>query len=51
MVKTSRAKNRLNFLCTHRQKEIDELSGKNIINTVFSRYYDDITKLYHIEFI
>mgnify|MGYP006957813371 CR=1 FL=1 len=45
MVKTSRAKKQLKLLCTHRQKEIDELSGKNIINTVFSRYYDDITKV------
>lgn len=49
MVKTSRAKKQIKFLCTHRQKEIDELSGKNIINTVFSRYSDDITKLYPIE--
>ena len=49
MVKTSRAKKQIKFLCTHRQKEIDELSGKNIINTVFSRYSDDITKIYPIE--
>ncbi|MBP9490985.1 MAG: bifunctional (p)ppGpp synthetase/guanosine-3',5'-bis(diphosphate) 3'-pyrophosphohydrolase [Aliarcobacter sp.] len=49
MVKTSRAKKQIKFLCTHRQKEIDELSGKNIINTVFSRYSDDITKIYPVE--
>lgn len=49
MVKTSRAKKQIKFLCTHRQKEIDELSGKNIINTVFSRYSDDITEIYPIE--
>jgi guanosine-3',5'-bis(diphosphate) 3'-pyrophosphohydrolase len=49
MVKTSRAKKQIKFLCTHRQKEIDELSGKNIINTVFSRYSEDITKIYPIE--
>ena len=49
MVRTSRAKKQIKFLCTHRQKEIDELSGRNIINTVFSRYSDDVTKLYHVE--
>lgn len=49
MVKTSRAKKQIKFLCTHRQKEIDELSGKNIINTVFSRYYEDVTKIYNID--
>jgi guanosine-3',5'-bis(diphosphate) 3'-pyrophosphohydrolase len=49
MVKTSRAKKQIKLLCTHRQKEIDELSGKNIINTVFSRYNEDITKIYPIE--
>lgn len=49
MVKTSRAKKQIKLLCTHRQKEIDELSGKNIINTVFSRYNEDITKIYSIE--
>jgi GTP pyrophosphokinase len=49
MVKTSRAKKQIKFLCTHRQKEIDELSGRNIINTIFSRYSDDVTKLYNVE--
>ena len=49
MVKTSRAKKQIKLLCTHRQKEIDELSGKNIINSVFSRYYEDITKVYQVD--
>jgi GTP pyrophosphokinase len=49
MVKTSRAKKQIKFLCAHRQKEIDELSGKNIINTVFSRYSENITDIYPIE--
>jgi GTP pyrophosphokinase len=49
MVKTSRAKKQIKFLCTHRQKEIDELSGKNIINTLFSKYADKITDVYPIE--
>jgi GTP pyrophosphokinase len=49
MVKTSRAKKQIKFFCTHRQKEIDELSGKNIINSVFSRYYEDITKEYQVD--
>ncbi len=49
MVKTSRAKKQIKLLCTHRQKEIDELSGKNIINTIFSKYSNDITKIYDLE--
>ena len=49
MVKTSRAKKQIKLLCTHRQKEIDEISGKNIINTVFSRYYEDVTKIYNVD--
>jgi GTP diphosphokinase / guanosine-3',5'-bis(diphosphate) 3'-diphosphatase len=49
MVKTSRAKKQIKLLCAHRQKEIDELSGKNIINTVFSRYYDEISNIYEID--
>jgi len=49
MVKTSRAKKQIKFLCTHRQKEIDEMSGKNIIDTIFSRYHDEITKKYPVE--
>ena len=44
MVKTSRAKKHIKFLCSHRQKEINELYGKNIIDTVFSRYTKNITE-------
>ena len=49
MVKTSRAEKQNILLCTHTQKEIDEISGKNIINTVFSRYYEDVTKIYNVD--
>lgn len=42
MVKTSRAKKQLKLLCAQRQREIDEYYGENIINTIFSRYYDNI---------
>jgi GTP pyrophosphokinase len=49
MVKTSKAKKQIKFLCAHRQKEIDELSGQNIINAVFSRYNEEITKKYDID--
>ncbi|MDY0052856.1 MAG: RelA/SpoT family protein [Aliarcobacter sp.] len=49
MVKTSRAKKQIKLLCTHRQREIDEISGKNIINTVFIRYYEDVTKIYNVD--
>ncbi|OCL87395.1 RelA/SpoT family protein [Arcobacter porcinus] len=48
MVKTSRAKKQLKFLCAQKQREIDDLSGKNIINTIFSRYYDDILEHYPV---
>lgn len=44
MVKTSRAKKHIKLLCSHRQKEINELSGKNIIDTIFSRYANEITE-------
>ncbi|RXJ60640.1 RelA/SpoT family protein [Candidatus Marinarcus aquaticus] len=44
MVKTSRAKKHIKLLCSHRQKEINELSGKNIIDTIFSRYTNEITE-------
>lgn len=48
MVKTSRAKKQIKLLCAQRQKEIDELSGRNIINTIFSRYYESITDVYPV---
>ncbi|WP_418179200.1 RelA/SpoT family protein [Aliarcobacter lanthieri] len=49
MLKTPRAKKQLKLICTQRQKEIDKLSGRNIINTVFSRYYENIIEVYPIE--
>ena len=49
MVKTSRAKKQIKFLCTHRKREIDEMSGKNIIDTIFSKYHHEITKTHNIE--
>jgi GTP diphosphokinase / guanosine-3',5'-bis(diphosphate) 3'-diphosphatase len=42
MVQTTRAKKAIKLLCGTRLKEIDEASGKNIINTIFSRYKKDI---------
>ncbi len=45
MVKTNRAKKQIKLLCSQRQREIDELSGRNIINTVFSKYINDITSV------
>lgn len=48
MVKTSRAKKQLRILCTQKQREIDDFSGRNIINTIFSRYYEDILEHYPI---
>ena len=49
MVKTSRAKKQIKLLCSHRQKEIDELSGKNILNTIFQRYNHNIVGYYPIK--
>ena len=42
MVKTTRAKKAIKILCGTRLKELDEISGKNIINTIFSRYKPSI---------
>ncbi len=42
MVKTTRAKKAIKILCGTRLKELDEVSGKNIINTIFSRYKSHI---------
>lgn len=42
IVQTSKAKKEIRLFCSHRQKEIDELTGINIINTVFSNYGDNI---------
>jgi len=48
MVITSRAKKQIKILCSHRQKELNELSGINIINTIFSRYKKDIVDSYPV---
>lgn len=48
MVKTSRAKKSIKMLCTTRIKEIDELTGKNIIDTIYSRYKSNITEEFKI---
>jgi GTP pyrophosphokinase len=44
MVKTTKAKRNIKLLCSNRLKKIDQLSGKNILNTIFSRLTDNITK-------
>lgn len=49
MVKTSRARKQIKLLCSHRQKEIDEQSGKNILNTIFSRYNKNIVEYYPVK--
>ncbi len=49
MVKTNRAKKQIRLLCSQRQREIDELSGRNIINTVFSKYIQNITSIIKTE--
>lgn len=42
MVKTSKAKKSIKLLCQHRLNKIDQLASKNIINTLFSRYKNNI---------
>ena len=49
MVKTSRAKKQIKLLCAHRQKEIDDMYGRNIIDTIFSRYNIDVSRKYEID--
>lgn len=49
MVKTNRAKKQIRFLCSQRIKEIDELTGRNIINTVFSKYIEKVTSVYKFD--
>ncbi|NQY25506.1 MAG: bifunctional (p)ppGpp synthetase/guanosine-3',5'-bis(diphosphate) 3'-pyrophosphohydrolase [Campylobacteraceae bacterium] len=48
MVITSRAKKQIKILCSHREKELDELTGANIINTIFSRYKENIIEAYPV---
>jgi GTP pyrophosphokinase len=38
MVKTTRAKKSIKILCSSKLNTIDKRSGKNIVNTIFSRY-------------
>lgn len=49
LVKTTRAKKQIKFLCSQRLREIDELAGRNILNTLFSKYFDNITSLVKTE--
>lgn len=42
MVQTTKAKKSIKTLCHNRLKHIDDLSSKNIINTIFSRYKEFI---------
>lgn len=51
MVKTNRAKKQIKILCTHREKEINEQSGKNILNTIFLKFKPNILKDFKIESI
>lgn len=48
MVRTTRAKKQLKILCTQKQREIDDLSGRNIMNTIFSRYSENIIETFPI---
>ncbi len=49
MVKTSRAKKQIRMLCSQRLKEIDELTGRNIINSVFAKIIPDVATRYKVE--
>jgi GTP diphosphokinase / guanosine-3',5'-bis(diphosphate) 3'-diphosphatase len=44
IVKTRKAKKHINILCTNRKKEINEITGKNIVNTIFVKYNNIINK-------
>jgi len=46
IVKTAKAKKSIKLLCQHRNKQIDMLNGENIINTIFSRYKENILSIY-----
>ncbi len=51
MVRTNRAKKQIKVLCTQREKEINEYSGKNILNTIFIKYKPNIVDLYKVEHV
>jgi len=42
MVKTTKAKKSIKILCHNRLNNIDDLTSKNIINTIFSRYKSSV---------
>ena len=42
MVKTNKAKKSIKLLCHNRLNKIDKLASMNIVNTIFSRYKDNI---------
>ncbi|MEA1915826.1 MAG: RelA/SpoT family protein [Campylobacterota bacterium] len=42
MLKTSKAIKSIKMLCSGRLKEIDQKTGENILNTIFSRYRENI---------
>ncbi len=46
IVKTTKAKKGIKILCQNRHKQINILNGKNIINTIFSRYTNNILETY-----
>ncbi|MGB5919775.1 RelA/SpoT family protein [Arcobacter sp.] len=49
MVRTNRAKKQIKLLCTQRDKEINEYSGRNILNTIFTKYKTYIVADHKIE--
>ncbi len=46
IVKTTKAKKGIKLLCHNRHKQINVLNGKNILNTIFSRYTSEILEKY-----
>ena len=42
IVKTNKAKRSIRTICQSRQKKVDTLNGRNIINTIFSKYNSNI---------
>jgi GTP pyrophosphokinase len=46
IVTTSKARKAIRTLCQSRQKQVDELNGRNIINTIFGKYQQNILDTY-----
>ncbi len=46
IVKTTKAKKAIKILCQNRHKQIDLMNGRNIVNTIFLRYSDNILEKY-----